>query len=370
MQTSSWVAVIGLLLGLVGFGRLRVLADRSGAPGVRRTGRIRIIVPARNEATNLPGLLADLSKDRGAATSVTVVDDHSTDQTREIAAGHRFVDLIDAPVLPAGWTGKSWACHTGARTAGPDDVLVFLDADVRVAPGAIDQLLDERDRRGGFVSVQPWHRTVRPVERLSALFNVISIIGIGAGWRNPAGLFGPVICVSNRDYMTAGGHGAVRSEVIEDVALGRRAAQAGLAVAVSGGGAAFTFRMYPDGLGQLIEGWTKNFASGAQNARLRSSACVFAFMTALCSISWQLANAVVGTSDWSTSTLVILSGSAVLTLVVMFHGVGNFGVGTAVAFPLLVVFFLATFSRSVYRTLIRRDVSWRGRSIAVGGGTR
>jgi len=378
MQPSAWMALGGLVLGLAGFGRLRLLGhstsegpdSRPGAGGpfpVDTGRRVRIIVPARNEASNLPGLLSDLRGEVSHRVTVTVVDDHSTDRTREVVALFDFVDLVSAPPLPPGWTGKSWACHVGSAGAGTGDVLIFLDADVRVSPDALDDLLRERSRRGGLVSVQPRHEAVRPVERLSALFNVVAVIGIGAGWPDPGGLFGPVLCVSAAEYRSIGGHSAVRGEVIEDVALGRHAVASGLPVTVFGGGDRFAFRMYPDGLGQLVEGWTKNFASGARSARWRATACVCALIMALCSIGGQLAAAALGSGSWSISAVAVLSAAAVGTLGSMFRRVGNFGPGTALAFPLLVAFFVVVFGRSVYRTAIRRDVSWRGRSIPIGG---
>ena len=377
MQPSAWMALGGLVVGLVGFGRFRSIGRHIGSGTERGTGhsarsaergaRVRIIIPARNEASNLPGLLSDLGGELPAQLMVTVVDDHSTDDTRRVVERFEFVDLLSAPSLPHGWTGKSWACHVAAESAASGDVLVFLDADVRLAPGAVDDLLAERARRGGVVSVQPRHLVRRPIERLSALFNVVSVIGIGAGWRHPAGLFGPVVCITARDYRMIGGHAAVRGEVIEDVALGRRAVAAGLPVTVLGGGDRFTFRMYPDGFFQLVEGWTKNFASGARSAGGRATIGAAGLITALCSVSWQLAGLAVGAASWSAPVVWGLATAAVLTLLVMFHRIGNFGLGTALAFPVLVTFFVAVFGRSVYRTVVRRNVVWRGRTIPIGG---
>lgn len=377
MQPSAWMALVGLLLGLIGFGRFRSIGQlpssaTGSGPAAGAGPTVRIVIPARNEGSNLPGLLGDLHGELTDRMAVTVVDDHSTDDTQAVIERSGFAELIIAPPLPRGWTGKSWACHVGAESAGSDDVLVFLDADVRLAPGAIDDLLCEHRRHGGVVSVQPNHRVGHPVERLSALFNVISIIGIGAGWRRPTGLFGPVVCTTVRDYRSIGGHAAVRGEVIEDVALGRRAAAAGLAVTVLGGADRFTFRMYPEGFFQLVEGWTKNFASGARSASWRSTACAAGLVMALCSVSWQVAGVVIGARDdgsWSATVVGATACATVLALLVMFHRVGNFGLGTALAFPLLVTFFVVVFGRSVYRTAVRRNVVWRGRTIPVGGAT-
>ena len=75
---------------------------------------------------------------------------------------------VAAPPRPEGWTGKAWAAATGAAlagtTSGGDDILVFVDADVRLErPDVLDRLSAQVTAGAdGLVSVQPWHRTGRP----------------------------------------------------------------------------------------------------------------------------------------------------------------------------------------------------------------
>ncbi|MBU6216515.1 MAG: glycosyltransferase family 2 protein, partial [Acidobacteria bacterium] len=197
MTTTILICVAALMAGAWAFGRVRSLpAVPTTAPA---TG-VTIVIPARNEELSLGNLLADLERARPARCRVVVVDDHSTDRTAELAASFDFVEVVPAPPLPDGWTGKSWACHTGAGQA-TGDAIVFLDADVRLAPGAIDRLLAELAVEGGLVSVQPWHRTARPYEQLSALFNTIAVMGAAAGSRRRHnGAFGPVLATGIEDY--------------------------------------------------------------------------------------------------------------------------------------------------------------------------
>ena len=75
--------------------------------------------------------------------------------------------------------------------------------------------------------------------------------------------FGPCLLTTAADYRATGGHAAVRAEVVEDVHLARRYRAQGLPVTCLGGGDVVGFRMYPAGLRQLVQGWTKNIASGA-----------------------------------------------------------------------------------------------------------
>ena len=79
-------------------------------------GDVSLIVPARNEAHNLPALLASLDALEPAPGEIIVVDDHSTDGTGDVAraAGAR---VFTPPELPPGWLGKPWACHHGVQAA-------------------------------------------------------------------------------------------------------------------------------------------------------------------------------------------------------------------------------------------------------------
>src|SRR4051812_25252807 len=215
--------------------RVPRLGDAGGAP---RPG-VSVIVPARNEAAVIGRLLDSLSGETGVGDAVIVVDDGSTDGTADVA--HRFgADVVTAPPLPEGWTGKCWACATGADRAMAEGagLLVFLDADTRVHPGGLDRLAARGLTAGGLLSVQPHHVTERPYESLSAFFNVVAMMGVGAFTprrRPPRGAFGPCLVTSAKDYRRAGGHAAVRGEILDDVALARRYTDADLPVTVFGG---------------------------------------------------------------------------------------------------------------------------------------
>jgi len=102
--------------------------------------RVSVVVPARNEAGRLPGLLTALAIQTRPVDEVLVVDDDSEDDTSAVAAAGG-ADVIAAPPLPVGWTGKTWACWTGAQRA-TGDVLVFLDADTEPEPDLLARLLD------------------------------------------------------------------------------------------------------------------------------------------------------------------------------------------------------------------------------------
>src|SRR6202035_2026822 len=114
-----------------------VSADR--VPG-RPT--VSVIVPARNEETCLGACLESLVAQTGVAFEIIVVDDHSTDRTREIAQSFPGVRVLGAGPLPGGWTGKNNAVTAGARQAR-GQWLLFTDADTVHISGSLARALAE-----------------------------------------------------------------------------------------------------------------------------------------------------------------------------------------------------------------------------------
>lgn len=325
--------------------------------------RVTVVVPARDEELSIGNLLDDLDASRPGADRVVVVDDHSTDGTAAIVASHPAVDLVEAPPLPAGWAGKCWACHTGTATVG-SGVVVFADADVRLAPDALDAVIGEQGRQGGLVSVQPWHRTERLYEQASALFNVIAVMGTAAGTRRdvPAAC-GPLMVTTIDEHRAIGGHEAVRAQVVEDMALGRRHHRDGSGSHLLLGRGGVSFRMYPGGLRQLVEGWTKNFATGAASTRPPRLVAIVAWIVGMGTAIGLLVDGLRGEVPLLPAAGVYLA--VVAQLAVLFRVVGRFGIVSAALVPVHLVVFGVVFARSVWCTVVRRRVRWRGRDLPI-----
>ena len=190
-----------------------------------------VLIPARDEADTLPHLLAALDRQTLRPLEVNVVDDHSSDGTAAAAlqaAGELPIRVVQPPPLPEGWCGKTWALHHGVL-ASRCDLLVFLDADTEPGPQFLERLLAQHQQRGGLVSVQPYHRTERPYEQLSVLFNLVGLLAVPLG-PNCGVAFGPALVTSRDDYERAGGHAAVAGKVVEDWFLAHCYERAGLPV--------------------------------------------------------------------------------------------------------------------------------------------
>jgi glycosyltransferase involved in cell wall biosynthesis len=226
-----------------------------------------VIVPARNEEENLATCLDSLVSQTGVAFEIIVVDDHSTDRTREIALSfaNRGVRLIEAPELPHGWTGKNNAVTAGARAA-QGEWLLFTDADTVHLPGSLAAALAEaREHNADMLSYSPeqiavsfWEMAVLPV-----VFAELARQYPPSKVRDPqspiAAANGQYLLITREAYDAVGGHAAVASEILEDVALARAIKRSGRRIFFRYAADAVRTRMYRN-FAQLREGWTKNLA--------------------------------------------------------------------------------------------------------------
>jgi 4,4'-diaponeurosporenoate glycosyltransferase len=313
------------------------------AVGLAIASDVSIIIPARNEAHHLPRLLGSLQAQSVAPLEIIVVDDDSTDGTAEVATMHGAT-VIQTQPLPAGWRGKSWACTQGAQQA-TGRLLMFLDADCWLEPGGLNEILARFP--GGAFSVAPYHRIEKPYEELSAFFNLIMIAGTV-----PWSLLGQCLVVGRADYQRAGGHAAVKSEVLENVCLGKHLRAAGVQTTSLTGKGMLGFRMYPEGLGALIAGWTKGFAAGAAETPRSRLFLISAWMGGLIMSLF---------SCWITPWATLLYLAFAIQLAAMLRRIGNFSPLTALLFPLPLFFYLAVFARSLGKA--GRTVSWKGRRL-------
>jgi 4,4'-diaponeurosporenoate glycosyltransferase len=261
-------------------------------------------------------------------------------------------------------------------TAG--DLLLLLDADVVLAPDAVARLLEAHRQHGGLVSVQPHHHALRPYEQLSAWFNLVAVMASGAFTRSRASrrrspmAFGPCLLTSRADLTRAGGHEAVRGEILDDAALAAAYDRAGLPVWCAVGGDVVAMRSYPGGPRQLVAGWTKNIASGAGAADPVASATTVAWVATHHAVAVGALLAVLGTvgdaAPLGSPVLWVLAYAAtVLDVRRLLRRVGRFRWWTWLLFPVPLLAFDAIFARSAAQTVVRRSVRWRGREVDLAG---
>ncbi len=341
---------------------------RSHMGSTERRPSVSVIIPARNEANSLPGLLASLRDRDSVPDEIIVVIGQCEDDTKEVAKGEG-VTVIDSEPLPEGWIGKPWACYQGARLA-KGDILVFLDADTCLEKGGLRDIVDTYLEADGIASIQPYHKPRKLYEQLSLFFNIVMMGAMGPftvmGRRiRPIGLFGPCIVMSKAYYLRSGGHVSVKGDVVEDLALGERLKKRNLPIHCYGGQGTISFRMYPNGIRELVDGWSKGFATGARMAHIPLLLAIIAWVGSGISATVSAIGAVWGMQD----SAIIWWTLAYLGYAIQVHWmasrVGTFKLYTALLFPVSLMFFVVVFFRSVFLISIRRSVRWKGMAISL-----
>lgn len=237
---------IGLKLSLALYGFRR--ARRLPVLPLRRVQdplpTLSMVIPARNEASNLRRLLPSLGRLRYPGTlEIIVVDDQSQDETAQVAAtfGARVLRIER---LPDGWLGKPYAAHQGAMAAR-GEWLLFTDADTWHAPDSA-------------ASAVAW-ALAHKVDGLTLFpaFDTRNVLEAAVLAASFAGLFaslpasedfvnGQYLLIQRESYSRVGGFEAVKDQMLEDLAFGFRLRAFGYHVPMLDGRKALRVSMYSD----------------------------------------------------------------------------------------------------------------------------
>ncbi len=348
-------------LGLVA-GFLLIWRIPTCPPALPRTEcSLSVIIPARNEEQNLPHLLTSIAQSTTRPAEVLVVDDGSTDNTAAVAASFG-AHILSAPLKPADWTGKSWACYQGAQNA-VGDLLLFLDADTYFLPGGLDRVLSLwlRERDSSLVlSLLPYHSMRAWYEQFSLFFNVLMAAGAGGfGAIAAPRLFGQSLLISKDAYFGANGHAAVRGVVLENLRWASKLHDGGARILCLGGRGTLHMRMFPGGPRQMSGSWAKAFIQGATD----SGGVVLTL-----SIVWI-------TALWSTTLLLLMLhdyGRLSLALVYIFmslqigwlaRGLGSYRILICMLFPLPLTYYCILFGGAAARRAFGQKTLWKDREV-------
>jgi chlorobactene glucosyltransferase len=275
----SWLELLPALPWLAPFAvipRLAKLRPNLSDSPTASDGLVSVIIPARNERAVIETVVSSVLASGYRPIEVLVIDDRSTDDTAarvgELARRDPRLRLIAGEELPPGWYGKPWACLQGYRAAR-GDLLLFTDADTRHAPELLGRAVGAlRETGADLLTIAPrqrcetfWERIVMP--QIWLLLGVRYHPERVNHSRRPRDVIanGQFILMPRASYEAVGTHEAVRGDVAEDLALAQ-------AVVGRGGRLHFAFaerlmetRMY-QGLGALIEGWSKNVYLGGRRS--------------------------------------------------------------------------------------------------------
>ena len=374
LLTLPWV--LAALLHPVLIRRRPRLRDHA-APLAQDAPLVSIIVPARNEAENIGACMASLLGTRYPRHEILLVDDRSTDGTGAIArtlAEHHAerVRIVEGAALPAGWVGKCWACWQGYREAR-GEVLLFTDADTRHDPDLLGHAVGALRATGAdLVTVFPRQRMVGFWECVVLPHVFTAILARYRDLRrmnrttNPRNVManGQFILFTRQGYEAVGGHEAVRDEIVEDLCLAQHIVSKGRRMYGAHAHDLMDTRMYRSFAG-IVEGWTKNLASGARQSVPRFLRPAAPWLIGLFMLLfWVGPPFALVVQLPSPHPVPLLATAASL----VFWGVAYHRLGArrayALIFPLGAVITALLFFRSAARG---SRVTWKGRSYDTGG---
>lgn len=339
-----------------------------------------VVIPARNEEDCLGACLESLvaqSDDGwrlGLHWELLVVDDGSTDRTREIASGFPGVTVLSPAALAKGWTGKANAVWTAAKQAH-GDWLLFTDADTMHEPGDLRRALHEAEKhKVAMLSYSPkqlvtgfWQRALMPL-----VFSELALAYPPAKVSDPesrlAAANGQFLLIRRDAYFQVGGHEAVAQSILEDVELAYLVKRRKLGLRFRYAPDALSARMYR-GFRQMCEGWTKNLALLFANSLITAAWKLLdmALLAGLPLLAWYFPGALSVSTPWITARLVLLLLWA-RTLWRFYRRVAksNFPVTDCLLSVFGLPLFVWLLWRSWFDHTVRKHVVWKGREYEGG----
>ena len=194
--------------------------------------KVSVNLPARNEEKFIEKCLASLVGQDYDDYEIIAINDSSNDSTGNIMKKYseKFskVIFVDAKPKPDGWMGKNWACMEGYKKAS-GNLLLFTDADTvhtsSVISLAVSHLLSlEVDA----LTVIPKMLCLDKITKITLpmistfLHTRFSALRVNDTSKNTGYFFGSFFIMKKSTYDSVGTHEGVKSELVEDGALGKK----------------------------------------------------------------------------------------------------------------------------------------------------
>ena len=354
MILSFLLPLILLTIAAVNFIQIRTPQRTS-----ELTETIGVIVPMRNEAENVEGLVATLAAQEGSL-HFYLLDDNSEDQTFELlqrfSKGDSRFTVIKGAVLSDKWIGKTWALQQ-LFDSSSEEILVSIDADVRLSNDAVNKAVTAlNSARLDFVSPYPRQiaqsfaeRLIQPLLQWSWLTSVPLRYAESSGQKSMAVANGQFFVVRRSALSSIGGYQSVKHAVIDDVFLARELVKNGSAGIVINGSDIAQTRMYGS-WSEIKAGYGKslNQAFGS----IVGTIFVVAFLVATC-IAPLLLGVLGSPYGWLGFAAIV--GTRVLSAIKSRGRVLD-----SVLHPISV---LALIYLIIYSYLRRGRIQWKGRTV-------
>jgi glycosyltransferase involved in cell wall biosynthesis len=232
---------------------------------------VSILIPARDEEKNIGNILNDILHQDYFEIEVIVFNDLSSDRTAEIVKEYALPDsrisLLNSDLLPEGWLGKNWACHTLSEAA-IGEYLLFLDADVRVGNGLIANAISyAKHFKLALVSIFPKQIIKTFGEKFTVpnmnyiLLSLLPLILVRkSGFSSLAAANGQFMLFDSKIYKTYKLHEKMKSKMVEDIEIARYLKNRKNKIACLVGDSSIQCRMYSS-FKEAINGFSKNVSA-------------------------------------------------------------------------------------------------------------
>lgn len=261
---------------------------------------VSVLIPVRNEAENIADLVISLQAQQLLAQpEIIFINDSSTDETaaklQQAIDGGAQIKVINAPSLPSGWMGKPWALQQGYLQAN-GEVVVTLDADVRLTPTAISQAIAMLGERS-FISPYPkqiakslTERLIQPLLQWSWMSTVPLRIAEKSSRTSLAVANGQFFVVRKSALSAIDGFTSIASEVLDDIELARALIKSGARGGVADGSALAQTRMYRN-FAEVRAGYGKSLWKAFGSKSGSAGAIIFLVATGIAPVfSWFAGN--------------------------------------------------------------------------------
>lgn len=208
--------------------------DTDGKPGKTDLSSISVLIPARNEESVISETL-DALVSQGQGLHIYLIDDQSSDRTADIVRSKQLpgVEIIHGETLPEGWSGKLWALEQGRKRTATD-LILLLDADIKLAPGILTKVLDKFNGEKldllslmAFLRMETfWEKLLMPA--FIFFFKLLYPFGLSNSTsRYVAAAAGGFILIKKNILEDSGGFESLRHCLIDDCSLARNVKNSG-----------------------------------------------------------------------------------------------------------------------------------------------
>ncbi|TRZ39728.1 glycosyltransferase [Niallia circulans] len=327
---------------------------------------VSVLVPLRNEAQNVAGLINSLKSLSYPNVEFLLLDDGSSDQTlcllQENTSGDSRFKILRGRELPAGWAGKVHACHQLQEKA-KGEYFLFIDADVRLKSGVIGKALTLLKKENvklitGFPSFEVpgiMSKLLIPMMHFVVLFHLPLHLANRSKMSAATAANGVFMFFERNAYQEIGGHRTVRTSIVEDVHLARQMKLSGYKVCLANISTDVSCRMYERN-SEVWEGFIKNIFTG-----LGRSVPLVLLLSVFYGFFYVLPGILMVYGLWMFQPLFVLPYILVVLQRMAVDWKASQRLSLSFFMPISAAILIIIMNASMWRWIRKKPYSWKGR---------